>query len=62
MGSHSYKQNALDRKRAERDRLRIQAFERDWERRRRNNITDKLCLCVAVLLFVHAFGIVVGWW
>lgn len=49
------------------DRKRIEAFERDWERRRQQDLErERLwangALIACGLLFVAALGIALGWW
>jgi hypothetical protein len=51
----------------ERDKLRLEAFERHWEwrrwrARRIRQIVDGLTLICAVALGIAALGIVAGWW
>ena len=49
------------------DRDRIKAFERDWERRRqqdleRERMWGNVLVVAAGALFIAAFGMVMGWW
>ena len=49
------------------DRKRIDAFERDWERRRqqdleRERMWGNVLVVAAGFLFIAAFGMVMGWW
>jgi hypothetical protein len=49
------------------DRDRIKAFEREWERRRqqdleRERMWGNVLVIAAGFLFIAAFGMVMGWW